>query len=181
MGDEPRKKTAIPSSNTSWDSGCTMLHLRIFHGSGTISFCFPFTPTPVPARTICEYTSRASGPETRITPIPPLPGGVDNAYIVFFSVGDGTTLVKNRLARHKSRTAAFREDSITAGNGTEETRVTGVASVGKDHFSSFRSRDSIPKPFCSVFPLCKLCHGYERVWVFNLTASCISLKEIYRD
>ena len=89
--DGPWKKTAIPSSNTSCDSGCTILHLRIFHGSGTTSFCFPFGPTLVPTRTICEYTSRASGPETRITPIPPLPGGVDSAYTVVFSAGEGTT------------------------------------------------------------------------------------------
>jgi hypothetical protein len=103
-------------------------------------FASPSRRPCTPTRTICEYTSRASGPETRITPIPPLPGGVDNAYIVFFSIGDGTTLVKNRLPRHSFRMIAFREDSITVGNGTEET--DSVANVGNDHFSSFRSRFS---------------------------------------
>ena len=93
----PWKRTAIPSSNASRDPGCTILHLRIFHGSGTTSFCFPYAPPSAPTRTICEYTLRASGPETRITSIPPLPGGANNVYIVFFSVGDGTTSVAKRL------------------------------------------------------------------------------------
>jgi len=98
-----------------------MLHLRIFHGSRTTSFCFPFALPPALTRTICEYTSRASGPETRITPIPPRPGGVDNAYIVFFSVGDGTTLVTKRLPCHSFRIAALREDSIIAGPSEVES------------------------------------------------------------
>ena len=77
---------------------------------------------PVLTRTICEYTSRASGPDTRITPIPPLHGGVGNLYIVFFSVGDRTTFVAKRLTIHSFGVVAFQEDRIgderqRSGNG----------------------------------------------------------------
>ena len=147
-----------------------MLHLRIFHGSGVTSFCFPFALAPAPTRTICEYTSIASGPETRITPIPPLPGGVDNAYIVFFSVGDGTTPVAKRLPHHSFRTAAFLEDSITVAGGQ---RNGGGASVGMDlGFTKFRSRFIFStNSFCPGFLPHKPCRGYERVTPFGRVPS----------
>ena len=132
----PLKKTAIPSSNTSCDSGCTMLHLRIFHGSGARLLCLPFILPPALTWTIREYTSRASGPETRITPIPPLPGGVDSAYIVLFSVGDGTTFVVKRLICHSFRMAALREDSIIAKDGRRRNRGDGRSKRGNRSFSS---------------------------------------------
>lgn len=55
-------------------------------------------------------------PDTRITPIPPLPGGVNNPYIVFSPVGDRTTFVAKCLTLHSFGMVAFQGDSTIAGD-----------------------------------------------------------------
>jgi hypothetical protein len=49
-----------------------------------------------------------------VTPIALLPGGVDNAYIVAFSIGDETALVEKPLIDHNFRMAAVLEGDIVA-------------------------------------------------------------------
>lgn len=72
-----------------------MLHRCILHGSGVRALRLPILLFLLVVHTILEYTSRASGPEILTTPIPPFPGGVETAYIVCRSEGEGTSLVEN--------------------------------------------------------------------------------------
>ena len=128
-----------------------------------------------------EYTSRAFGPEMRITPIPPFPGGVDSAYIVFFSIGDGTTLDEKRLNRHNSRIVAFREDSIAFSDGTEDILTKQTWELIVFHTCDREIHQGSSYSPVLFFSLHKLCHAYERVGCIPEIALPFSLKGLSRD